>query len=151
MKNPNFLKQKYNLHNTPEVESAAKRTEVRTGEKVSQKPSDKIENYLNRFKEIIDRPDQDNRERGMNALKRILYDKFVITPEEVPDSYFVTQQRLARELGHGEVEIGEEQREQLTEVIITDQKSSLDNWLDYLSSQDATYPDWLKYYSFSSM
>jgi len=151
MENPNFLKQKYNLHNTPEAESAAKRTEVRSGEKVPQKPDAQIQNYLDRFKEIIDRPDEDKREQGMNALKHILYNKFVIKPEEIPESYFTTQQRLARELGHGEVKIGEEQRKQLTEVIITDQKSSLDNWTDYLSSKDATYPDWLKYYSFRSM
>lgn len=151
MENPNFLKQKYNLHNTPEAESAAKRTEVRNGEKVSQKPDAQIQNYLDRFKEIIGRPNEDDREQGMNALKHILYNKFVIKPEEIPESHFTTQQRLARELGHGEVEIGEEQREQLTEVIITDQKSSMDNWIDYLSSKDATYPDWLKYYSFRSM
>ncbi len=151
MENPNFLKQKYNLHNTPEAESAAKRTEVRSGEKVSQKPDAQIQNYLDRFKEIIGRPNEDDREQGMNALKHILYNKFVIKPEDIPESYFTTQQRLARELGHGEVEIGEEQREQLTEVIITDQKSSMDNWIDYLSSKDATYPDWLKYYSFRSM
>lgn len=151
MENPNFLKQKYDLHKSEEVESAAKRTEVRSGEKVSQKPDAQIQNYLDRFKEIIDRPGGEKREQGMNALKHILYNKFVIKPEEIPESYFTTQQRLARELGHGEVEIGEEQREQLTEVVITDQKSSLDNWLDYLSSKDATYPDWLKYYSFRSM
>lgn len=151
MENPSFLKQKYNLHNTPEIESATKRTEVRSGEKVSQKPDAQIQNYLDRFKEIIGRPNEDDREQGMNALKHILYNKFVIKPEDIPESYFTTQQRLARELGHGEVEIGEEQREQLTEVIITDQKSSMDNWIDYLSSKDATYPDWLKYYSFRSM
>lgn len=151
MENPSFLKQKYNLHNTPEIESATKRTEVRSGEKVSQKPDAQIQNYLDRFKEIIGRPNEDDREQGMNALKHILYNKFVIKPEDIPESYFTTQQRLARELGHGEVEISEEQREQLTEVIITDQKSSMDNWIDYLSSKDATYPDWLKYYSFRSM
>lgn len=32
MENPDFLKQKYNLHNALEVKSAAKRTEKRTGE-----------------------------------------------------------------------------------------------------------------------
>src|SRR3989344_892563 len=42
-------------------------------------------------------------------------------------------------------------KEQLTEVIITDQESSLDKWIDYLSSPDATYPDWLKYYSIRSI
>lgn len=58
---------------------------------------------------------------------------------------------MAKELGHGDLEISDEQREQLTEVVITDQKSSMDNWTDYLSSPDATYPDWLKYYAFRSM
>jgi len=34
MENPNFLKNKYNLHNAPEVEAAAQRAEKREGEKV---------------------------------------------------------------------------------------------------------------------
>jgi hypothetical protein len=151
MENPNFLKQKYNLHNTPEVEAAARRTQIRSGEKVSQKPADRIQNYLDRFKEITDRENPEKRERGLDALKRVLHKELIIKPEEIPDSYFANQQRLAREQGHGDVEITKEAREQLTEVIITDQKSSIDNWIDYLSSEDVTYPDWLKYYAFRSM
>ncbi len=146
-----FLKEKYGLHNTPEVESAAKRTEKRTGEKVPQNPSERIQNYLERFKEIIDRKDPEKRERGMEALKKILYDKFVIKPEEIPEGYFDNQRRLAREQGHGDIEITQEMRDQLSEVIVSDQRSSLDNWVDYLSSSDATYPDWLKYYAFRSV
>jgi len=151
MENPNFLKQKYNLHSSPEVRSAAQRTEIRSGEKVSQDPAKQIENYFSRFHKIIDRPEGEEKERGLNALKGLLYNKYVIKPQDVPESYFDTQKRLAKELGHGDVEVSDKQREQLTEVIITDQKSSMDNWIDYLSSPDATYPDWLKYYSFRSM
>ena len=151
MENPKFLKEKYDLHNKPEVRSAAKRAEVRTGERVPQKPTEKIQNYLDRFKEIIEREDPEKRERGMQALKKVLYDKFVIKEDEIPESYFNAQQRIAREEGHGDVEISEEFREQATEGIITDQKSSMDVWTDYLSSKDATYPDWLKYYAFRSM
>lgn len=55
MENHSFLKSKYNLHNAPEVESSAKRTEKRTGEKVPQDPEARIQNYLERFKEIIER------------------------------------------------------------------------------------------------
>ncbi len=151
MENPNFLKNKYDLHNAPETESAAKRTEKRTGEKVPQGPEAQIQNYLDRFSEIIERKEPAKRERGIEALKKVLHDKFIIKPEEIPESYFETQQRLAREQGHGDIEISEELRSQLTEVIITDQKSSLDNWIDYLASDDATYPDWLKYYAFRSI
>jgi hypothetical protein len=151
MENPNFLKQKYNLHNAPEVEAAAKRTEKRTGEKVPQDPEDQIQNYLDRFTEIIERKEPAKRERGIEALKHILHDKFIIKPKEIPESYFESQKRLAREQGHGDIEISDELRNQLTEVIITDQKGSLDQWINYLSSDDATYPDWLKYYTFRSI
>jgi len=61
------------------------------------------------------------------------------------------QKRLAREQGHGDIEITPEMREQLTEVVIADQESSLNKWIDYLGSPDATYPDWLKYYALRSI
>ncbi len=38
MENPDFLKAKYDLHNAPEVDSAVKRTESRTGEKLPRDP-----------------------------------------------------------------------------------------------------------------
>lgn len=151
MENPNFLKQKYNLHNAPEVDNAIKRTEKRTGEKVTQNPETRIQNYLDRFKEIVERKDPEKREMGMRALKKTLHDKFVIKPEEIPEAYFENQRRLAWEQGHGDIEVSEEMREQLIEVIVADQKSTLNNWIDYLSSEDATYPDWLKYYAFRSI
>ena len=147
----NFLKGKYDLHNAPEVESAAERTKARTGEEVPQNSADRIQNYLDRFNEILDREDPEKRERGVEAIKKVLYDKFVIKPEDIPEGYFDNQRRLAREQGHGDIEIAQEQRDQLSEVVVADQKSSLDTWVDYLSSQDATYPDWLKYYAVRSI
>ncbi|MDO8511976.1 MAG: hypothetical protein Q7S57_01780 [bacterium] len=149
--NPGFLKEKFDLGNSDEVESTADRTEKRTDEKLSQKPEIRIQNYLDRFKEIIEREDPDNRERGMQALKTVLHKKFVIKKEDIPEVYFENQRRLVRERGHGDVEITPEIRQQHAEVIIADQQSTLDNWVDYLSSKDATYPDWLKYYAFRSV
>lgn len=151
MENPKFLKDKYDLHNAPEVEKAAKRKELRTGEKVAQDPNERIQNYLDRFGEILGRENEDRREGGIEAIKRLLHKKFVIKPEDIPEGYFENQRRIAREQGHGEIEITNEMREQLSDVIVTDQGSSLDKWVDYLSSSDATYPDWLKYYSIRSV
>ena len=157
MENPNFLKQKYDLHNSEEVKSAAESAERKTGEKVPQNPADRIQNYLDRLDNIIhppmleNHPNFDRQERNLNLLKNVFHEEFVIKPEEIPESYFTTQQRLAREQGHGDIEISDEQKEQLAEIVIADQKSSLDNWIDYLSSDDATYPDWLKYYAFRSI
>lgn len=151
IENPDFLKEKYGLHKSPEVESAAKRTEIRTGEAVPQDPAQRIQNYLERFTGILEREDPRRRERGVEALKHVLHDKYVIKPEEIPEGYFENQRRIARELGHGDVEVSQEIRDQLTEVVITDQESTLDTWIDYLSSKDATYPDWLKYYAIRSV
>ena len=58
MENPRFLKEKYNLHNTPEVESAAKRTEKRTQEKVPQNPEARIQNYLDRLERLVLDPEK---------------------------------------------------------------------------------------------
>ena len=44
-----FLKEKYGLHKSSEVEKAAERTKQRTGEKVPQNPDARIQNYLDRL------------------------------------------------------------------------------------------------------
>ncbi len=146
-----LLKNKWDLHKSPEVNAAAKRTTALTGERVSQDPLLRIENYLNRFHEITDREDPTEREHGMDAGKRLLHRRFIIKPSEIPEGYFDNQRRLAREQGHGDIEITRDMRDQLTEVIIADQESSLDKWVDYLSSPDAPYSDGLKYYTLRSV
>ena len=151
MENPEFLKNKYDLHKAPEVESAARRTEASREEKVGQKPRERIQNYLDRFSEVLERKDEGKRDRGIEALRSILYENKVIKPEEVPEEVFTLEQRIARELGHGEVEITEEFRQRKIDQIISAQKRSLDRWIDYLASSDAQYPDWAKYWAFRSM
>lgn len=155
MENPEastqLLKNKYNLHASPEVESAASRVQGITGERIPQDPLLRIQNYLDRFADITDREDPKDRQHGMDAAKRLLHSKFVIKPQEIPESYFENQRRMARELGHGDIEISEEMRDQLTEVVIADQRSSLDKWVNYLSSNDAPYPDSLKYFTLRSI
>ena len=151
MENPNFLKQKYDLHNAPEVEAAARRTKKRTGEEFPLNSAEdanvRIQNYLNRFKEIIDRKDSNEQERGLDALKTVLYDKFVIKPEEIPESYYDSIKRKHREEGYGDIEIPDDYKKDLAQTLIADQQKSLANWIDYLASDEAKYPDWLKYYA----
>ncbi len=151
-RNPLFLKKIYqNLGASEEVARIAERTKVQTGERVPERPEDRIQNYLDYLRESLDPSDSHRREEKLGRFKQTLYDKNVIKPDEIPEAYFNTQRRLAREQGHGDVKINQETRRQLTEVIITDQKSSLDNWVDYLASPDATYPDWLKYWAVRSI
>ncbi len=146
-----FLHQKYPEIHTSE---AVKRTQKR--ERVSsQKPEDKIAAYLKRRNNALSpeplkgHPDFDRKERNINMLKKKLYKSVIIKPEDIPEGYFENQRRIAREQGHGDIEISEELRKQTTEVIISDQKSTLDNWIDYFTSPDSdSYPMWAKYWAF---
>ena len=151
MEGPQFLKKKYNTHASPEVQGAAKRTYEKTGEKVPQNPESQIQNYLDRFKEITEREDPKEKERGLAALKKVLHKEHVIQEENIPESYFRLQQQIAREQGHGDIEITEEMRSEAVRVIKEDQKASMNQWIDYLSSNDALYPDWAKYWAFKSV
>src|SRR3989344_3263293 len=143
---PKFLKQKYDLHNSPEVDQAARRTHARTERVVQPDPLARIQNYLGRFTEITDRKDPNRRAHGIEALKRVLHDKYIIKSNDVPEQTFLLEQRVARELGHGDIEITDKFRERKTQEIISNQIQSLDKWIDYLSSDDANYPDWAKYW-----
>jgi len=150
MEGQEFLKHKYDLHNTPEVESAVKRTRAKTGETI-EKPLDKIQNYLDRFKEITERTEGEEKKRGLKALKKILHKEFIIHPENIPESYSALQQQIMREQGYGEVEITDQMREEAVKVIQADQRAFMDEWVNYLSSPDALYPDWAKYWAVRSV
>lgn len=159
-----FLAHKYDLHNKPEfklaVESAAARTNKRNElraekgeefETVGLDPDSQIQNYLHRFTEITDREDPDRRKRGLDALKRLLYHRSVIKPENIPESYWQAHSEQAQQMGAGNVEITEDIKSQETKRVIADQKESLDRWIDYLTGPDAHYPDYLKYVTVHSI
>lgn len=167
-RNPSFLKSQFaNFHASPEVDTIAARTkDKRKGKGVPNNPEARIQNYLDYLKDNLGLPDEtrdketnshrfeaDDRTRTekLTRFKSVLHDKYVIKPDQIPDSYFALQQRIAREQGHGNIEITPEMRNQNTEIVIADQKSSMDNWVDYLASPDAPYPDWLKYWAVRSM
>jgi hypothetical protein len=155
-----LLKKKYDLHKSPEVEAAANRTKIRTGEKIPQDPAARIQNYLDRLSNIVNPPQLegnsgfDKRERNLEMLKRGLQDQFIIKPGDISENYWENQRRIIRERGQGadlEQVDWQELKKQNTEAIIADQKSSLDKWINYLSSPDAPYSDALKYFTMRSI
>jgi len=90
-------------------------------------------------------------ESEMNMIREAFHNEYVIKEKDIPETYFQNRQRIARELGHGDVKITDEERKALTEVIIADQKSTLDNWTNYITSPDAdVYPSWIKYWAIRS-
>ena len=143
------------LHTTSPIKRTQERLKKR-GEKTSQKPVDKIEAYLDRIKDILnpkpfnDDRDFDRRKRNVDFLKTSLYENVIIKSDDIPESYYENQSRLDREQGRGDIAITDERRKQLSEVIISNQRSSLDNWVNYFTSPySKSYPMWAKYWAFT--
>jgi hypothetical protein len=174
-----FLHQKDStLHTSKEVESTVERMKSRDVE-ISQKPSGKIASYLTRFAEILEpppleaEPDFDRKERNIKFLKQRLYNKVFLKSSDIPQSYWNNKGEIMVSQGYGGDMIssgigmhkytdkqGEEKtnyifpdsmKEEEFRVIKSNQKRSLDNWIDYLTSQDALYPNWAKYWAFDSV
>ena len=119
--------------------------------KVGNDAEGKIETYINRLENIFLNEDMGTRERNINMLRAGIYDILIIKKENVPESYFELQKQIARDQGHGEIEISPETKRQMIEVLIGDQKASLDAWIDYLTGPDAVYPAWFKFLAFRNI
>lgn len=134
------------LQKSEEVSNAVEKQERLEGEKIPNDPVPRIEAYMDRLENIFLNPDEDTRKRNIEMFRDKIYDSLLVKPENFPDSYFELQKRIARERGQAVEEIPENIREQMVNTAIDDQKASLDAWIDYLSSDDAVYPTWFKYY-----
>jgi len=134
------------LQTSPEVEQAVKRQEQKTGENIPNDPADRIEAYMDRLENIFLNPDENKRERNLEMFRDKIYDALIMKRENFPESYFELQQRIARERGQAVEVIPADVREQMKTVAIEDQKASLDAWMDYLTSSDAVYPAWFKFF-----
>ncbi len=160
MENPNFLKQKYDLHNSEEVEAAALRAEQSTGEKVSQNPADRIQNYLDRLERLALDPGKEQSKRTLNnesrpralaLLREMVMNKYVRpNKEKMAEGAARVEERAAREMGI-EAHYGEAELEQRGEIAVADLEKSLDNWIMYLSNQNEPYPTWFRYYAFRNV
>ena len=116
----------------------------------SDSKDEKVHKYLERLEKVGNMA-RESKYNGMKHLKNLYYRKYVIKPENVPESYFELQKKIALERGFGHVDIDNQTKEEMINAIIEEQKKSLDIWLDYLISQDAMYPEWFKYYAFQGM
>jgi hypothetical protein len=134
------------LQTSPEVNRAVVREERHTGEKMPNDPTDRIEAYMDRLENVFLNPDEKKRERNLDMFRDKIYDAFIIKKENFPESYFELQKRIARERGQAVEEIPENVRAQMMDVAIEDQRASLDAWMEYLTSDDAMYPAWFKYF-----
>ncbi len=116
---------------------------------ISSKPANKISNWL----EVLEKTHAAHQDdpRVLERIKNYYHKEYVIKPQDIPESVFILEQTIARNQGHGRIRITDEFKDQKTKEIISNQQRSLDKWLDYFSSPDASYPIWAKYWAFKSM
>jgi hypothetical protein len=139
------------LQTSPEVERAVTKQERMTGDDLPNDPTERIQAYMDRLENVFLNPDKRIRERNLELFRPAIHNAYTIKPENVPESFFELQQRVARERGQVVETIPEDVREQMIATIIEDQKASLDSWLSYLTSEDAVYPPWFKYFVFRNI
>jgi hypothetical protein len=178
-----FIKKKYwdKEEFRDATEASAHRTEVRTGESVPNTPYESIENYLDRFAEIIDSPDPERKERGLRAIERLIERKYIIKPENITDEYIkkilfgneaemlgynrnvvktnseiskVVTSSLESRLGEDleSYNIPSELRAGQENMIIEDQRSRMKAWLDELTGEGSSeVPLSFRYWAFAEM
>jgi hypothetical protein len=137
-----------NLHSSQEVGGVVDYLRA-NGEQIPNEPAQKIESYLG-FLANKDYVNDGILTGDQTSIDRQI-DAHVIKAEDVPESYFELERRIARERGHGDVQITSEMRKQMTEAVQADQKASLGKWVEYLGGDDGGYPDWFKSYAWNSV
>lgn len=121
--------------------------------KSSDEKRERILNYFYRLEEIHNRVSESKNKSDEKLLKSFYYDLYVIKPEDIPESYFQNQVKLARERGYGNIELTNEDRRRMANEVIEDQKRSLDKWIEYFlyDEESKSYEMWEKYWVFQGL
>lgn len=167
----NFIQKRYpDLQKSSGVDGAFRREENLIGIKIPNSPDKRLETFFKTMEKVfITDPNHPSSETAEETAlrrremfkERFLYPAVLIDRDNVPDSYFALQIKIARERGQaGDLayqgiekvsDIPQSERIKSGETIYKDQKKSLDVWFDYMLGQDATYPAWFKYYALKSV
>ena len=85
-------------------------------------------------------------------LLHLYFQKYVIKYSDIPLSYWKSQEQIYLDQGLGHHHLTESEKQKLGEIIINDQKKSLEKILNYFTSDDALfYPDSLKFWAFQGL
>ena len=123
----------------------------RAGEPTSQKPAIKIDSWMSILERTHGHRDDP---RVLERIKESYHKHYVIKKENIPESVFGLEVKIARERGDSNIPPYEEFKAGKTQEIVSAQQASLDRWADYLTSEDADaagYPMWAKYWAFMAV
>ena len=102
--------------------------------------------YLSRLDRMI--------EKHGDALEQKLWEasaeNIVMDYEDIPEAYWKQQEQILRDNGQGR-ELSRDEKEYLTEDIVSKQRESINAWSNYLGDKDCPYPTWFKVYAFDGV
>ena len=87
----------------------------------------------------------------LDKVRKLFYDSYIIKPQNISDDYL---RKLIRGDygGFKKINLSDELKLEYQTKIINDQKSSLDNWINYFfSSETDLFPMWVKFWAFQGM
>lgn len=109
-----------------------------------------VKKYIERLERVHEKAINHKNDNGVKLLKSFYYDKYVIKKEDIPESYINYLDKV--QFDQYGIHMNEYQKEEQKDLIRENQKKSLDEWLDYFTSEDAKfYPTWAKYWAFQGM
>ena len=101
------------LQKSEAVEDAVEKHGRLTGEKTPSTAEQRLDIYMDRLLNIFLNDDEKVRQRNIDMLREKIYEAHIIKREDVPESYFDLQKRVAHERGQQIEEIDEMTRERI--------------------------------------
>ncbi|MBR3368524.1 hypothetical protein IKG45_01890 [Candidatus Saccharibacteria bacterium] len=124
------------------VDSTFERARKRGEKLVGKNDERRADAYLERIDKGIEKYGSRYEQRLWNKTVEDL----IIEEDEIPESYWKTQEQILRDNGQGR-ELDDWEKEELTKDIQKQQRESLGAWTNYLSHEDCPYPTWFKVYT----
>lgn len=153
-----FLPEKYpDLSGSKPVERAVQK-EIQEGGSGPATKEARIDMYLNRVQKVLESGTRVNERRGFDLLKHKILERYTTKYEEIPENYWKSHEEEGRRRGESGdwAQTTDEQKEEMkrkhAEVVLTDQRASLEQWIDYFASpQSEDIPRNLKYWVFRNV
>lgn len=127
------------------VENSVAYVERKGDTKAKSNNETRVAAHLSRLATLMERPGVEERVWD-SAVAELIIDN-----DDIPENYWAQQKQIARDNGHGDIELGAHEKNELATQIQEAQKTGLESWRDYLESTGDQYPQWFKFYAWDGM
>ncbi len=119
----------------------------------NDKKRKRIMDYLNQLRDYSERCFKNRYSRFEHIYKTIFYyNNYIIKAADIPESYYDAQIKISRENGMGDLILTDAEKQQIARRVISDQKASLDEWINYfVHGNGRFFPIYEQYWAFQGL